>query len=160
MLRLGFVWFSLGAFFALGACHRSSEQISVAPPVAAEPEESDFQATDVADSGKTERPRLIKTLYATWYAVPVNSLAHRRAALGEMTAAHDHLPLGTRLRVINLQSGKDVIVRITDRGVHHRKAQLDLCREAAEQLDIVGQGIAKVRMEVLPKEVPPVVALP
>lgn len=90
-----------------------------------------------------------RTVYATWYDVPDGSLAARRAAPGELTAAHDRLPLGARVRVTHLGSGKSVVVRITDRGVHSRKGTIDLCRRAADELGMIGEGRAKVRMELL-----------
>src|SRR5436305_5673440 len=43
--------------------------------------------------------RYSQRIYASWYDVPDKSLAHRRAGAGELTAAHDRLPLGTRVRV-------------------------------------------------------------
>ncbi len=89
--------------------------------------------------------------------MPEQSLAHRRADGEEFTAAHDKLPIGTRVRVTRLKSGKSITVRITDRGIHNRRVQLDLCQEAAEELDMIHKGIARVRMEVIPDElgVPP-----
>lgn len=87
---------------------------------------------------------------ASWYDVPDDSLAKRRAGDHEMTAAHDRLPLGTVVRVTRPENGQSVLVRITDRGIHRKKIQLDLCREAAQQLGMVEKGIAKVRVEILP----------
>jgi rare lipoprotein A (peptidoglycan hydrolase) len=89
---------------------------------------------------------------AVWYAVPVDSLAHRRAGKGELTAAHNHLPLGTMVRVTHLKNGKQVIVRITDRGITKRNATIDLCKEAAELLGMISEGMARVRMEELPDD--------
>jgi rare lipoprotein A (peptidoglycan hydrolase) len=89
--------------------------------------------------------------YASWYDVPVDSLAHRRGGEHEFTAANDKLPLGTLLRVTHLENGKSVIVRITDRGIHNRRVQLDLCKEAADELDMISKGIARVRMEIIPE---------
>ena len=43
-------------------------------------------------------------------------------------------------------------LRITDRGIHDRRVKLDVCKEAAEELEMVSKGIARVRMEVLPEE--------
>ena len=91
-------------------------------------------------------------IYAVWYDVPEDSLAKRRAGKGELTAAHNHLRLGTMVRITHLKSGKSVIVRITDRGITNRRAGIDLCKEAAEQLGIVSEGMARVRMEVLPDD--------
>jgi rare lipoprotein A (peptidoglycan hydrolase) len=89
---------------------------------------------------------------AVWYDVPVNSLAKRRAGKGELTAAHNRLPLGTKVRVTHLANGKSVIVRITDRGITVRRAIIDLCKEAAETLDMVREGSARVRLEILPDD--------
>ena len=92
---------------------------------------------------------------AVWYKVPPNSLAKRRAGKDELTAAHNRLPLGTRVRVTHLKNGKSVVVRITDRGITKRRAIIDLCREAAEKLDMVSEGSARVSLEILPDDKAP-----
>ena len=89
---------------------------------------------------------------AVWYDVPVNSLAYRRAGKGELTAAHNRLPLGTMVRVTHLANKKSVVVRITDRGITSRRALIDLCKEAAVQLDMIKEGSARVRLEILPDD--------
>jgi rare lipoprotein A len=89
---------------------------------------------------------------AMWYSVPANSLAKRRAGKDELTAAHNSLPLGTKVRVTHLGNHKDVVVRITDRGITTHHALIDLCKEAAEKLDMVREGSARVRLEVLPDD--------
>jgi rare lipoprotein A (peptidoglycan hydrolase) len=89
---------------------------------------------------------------AVWYDVPPNSLARRRAGKDELTAAHNRLPLGTRVRVTHLGNGKNVVVRITDRGITKRHALIDLSKEAAEKLDMVREGSARVRLEILPDD--------
>ena len=89
---------------------------------------------------------------ADWYDVPPNSLAKRRAAKDELTAAHNRLPLGTRVRVTHIGNGKNVVVRITDRGITKRGVLIDLCKPAAEKLDMVREGSARVRLEVLPED--------
>ena len=92
---------------------------------------------------------------AVWYQVPPNSLAKRRAGKEELTAAHNRLPLGTRVRVTHLKNGKSVVVRITDRGITTRHALIDLCKEAAVKLDMVGEGSARVSLEILPDDKAP-----
>jgi rare lipoprotein A len=92
---------------------------------------------------------------AAWYNVPSNSLAKRRAGKDELTAAHDRLPFGTRVCVTHLGNGKNVIVRITDRGIGKRGALIDLCKEAAAKLDMVREGSARVRLEILPDDIVP-----
>jgi rare lipoprotein A len=92
---------------------------------------------------------------AVWYKVPPNSLAKRRAGKDELTAAHNRLPLGTRVRVTHLKNGKSVVVRITDRGITKRRVIIDLCKEAAEKLDMVHEGSARVSLEILPDDKAP-----
>jgi rare lipoprotein A len=92
---------------------------------------------------------------AVWYKVPAKSLAQRRAGQ-EMTAAHNTLPIGTKVLVTHLANKKNVIVRITDRGITKRGAIIDLCKEAAEKLDMIREGSARVRLEILPVDKLPV----
>jgi rare lipoprotein A len=79
----------------------------------------------------------------------------RRTASGErydedaLTAAHRTLPFGTRVRVTNLDNGRSVEVRINDRGPHRKRRILDLSRRAAELLDMIRAGLARVRLEVI-----------
>ena len=78
----------------------------------------------------------------------------RRTASGEvfdmreMTAAHRTLPFGTRVRVTNLANGRQITVRINDRGPFRRGRILDLSYAAARKLGIVGRGVAKVRVAI------------
>lgn len=101
----------------------------------------------------TKKPEAQKPIegMAVWYTVPQNSLARRRAGK-ELTAAHNRLPIGTKVRVTHLGNGKNVDVRITDRGITKRAAVIDLCKEAAEKLDMIRQGSARVRLEILPDD--------
>ena len=92
---------------------------------------------------------------AAWYNVPPNSLAKRRAGKDELTAAHNRLPIGTKVRVTHIANGKSVVVRITDRGLTPRQAVIDLCKEAAAKLDMLREGSARVRLEVLPDDKAP-----
>jgi rare lipoprotein A len=77
----------------------------------------------------------------------------RRTASGElydrnaMTAAHRRLPFGTRVRVINLENGQAVDVRINDRGPFVAGRVIDVSYAAARQLGMLKRGIVKVRVE-------------
>ena len=82
-----------------------------------------------------------------WYDVPNGSSPARRAP-GELTAAYDRLPLGTYVRVTSKATGSAVVVRITDGGVGKLRG-IDLCKEASEQIGLVGKGEAKVLIEEL-----------
>jgi rare lipoprotein A len=67
----------------------------------------------------------------------------------KLTAAHRTLPFGTRIRVTNLQNGKAVQLRVTDRGPFVDGRIVDVSWRAANELDFVAAGLVKVRLEVL-----------
>lgn len=67
-----------------------------------------------------------------------------------MTAAHRNLPFGTRVRVTHVHNGRSVVVTINDRGPFIKSRIIDVSRAAAEQLGMVQQGVARVRIERLP----------
>lgn len=95
---------------------------------------------------------------ASWYGEPFNG---RRASNGEiydmykLTAAHRTLPFDTMVRVTNLNNGKSTTVRITDRGPFVENRIIDLSLAAAREIDLVGPGVAPVRVEVLGNNVDP-----
>ena len=66
-----------------------------------------------------------------------------------LTAAHPTLPFGTRLRVTNVATGRSVTVRVNDRGPYIPGRIVDVSYSAAETLGIVGQGVAKVKLDVV-----------
>ena len=68
----------------------------------------------------------------------------------ERTAAHKTLPFGTVVRVTNLSNGKQVVVRINDRGPFVRGRDIDLSYATARELGMLDSGIEKVRLEILP----------
>ena len=65
------------------------------------------------------------------------------------TAAHRSFPFGTKVRVTNLDNEKFVVVRINDRGPFKLERIMDLSLGAAEELDMIKNGTARVRLEVL-----------
>jgi rare lipoprotein A len=68
---------------------------------------------------------------------------------GELTAAHRTLPFGTRVRVTNVATGKSVTVRVNDRGPFINGRVIDVSHAAAESIGMVGQGVAKVKLDVV-----------
>jgi rare lipoprotein A len=66
-----------------------------------------------------------------------------------LTAAHRSLPFGSLLLVTNLRNDKSVVVRINDRGPYAKKRIIDLSQKAAEQLDMLRDGVVPVRVEQL-----------
>ena len=89
---------------------------------------------------------------ASWYGHPFHG---RKTSNGEtynmhaMTAAHKILPMNTKVRVRDLTTGREVDVRINDRGPFVRARVIDLSREAARRLGILEQGTARVRVTSL-----------
>lgn len=67
----------------------------------------------------------------------------------KLTAAHRALPFGTKVKVTNLENQKSVEVIINDRGPFVNDRLIDLSRAAAEQLDFIKKGVAKVKVEVV-----------
>ncbi len=67
----------------------------------------------------------------------------------QMTAAHRELPLGTVVDVTYLEIGRTGRLRINDRGPFLKGRILDLSQEAARRLDLIGPGVAPVRVEVV-----------
>lgn len=68
---------------------------------------------------------------------------------GKLTAAHPGYSMGTIVRVKNLKNRKTVIVKINDRMTDANGRIIDLSRKAAEELDMIKNGIAKVQVDVL-----------
>jgi rare lipoprotein A len=66
-----------------------------------------------------------------------------------MVAAHRVMPFNTWLQVTNLQNGKTVKVRVIDRGPFVGGRIIDLSRAAARQIDLLGPGVAPVKLEVI-----------
>ena len=68
-----------------------------------------------------------------------------------MTCAHRTYPFGTLLRVKNPANGREVVVRVTDRGPFVRGRIIDLSWRAAKELGIIAQGVAMVEIEPVGK---------
>ena len=92
---------------------------------------------------------------ASWYGKKFHG---RKTANGETynmyahTAAHKTLPMGTMLLVKNVSNGKSTVVRINDRGPFVRNRIIDLTKTAAQELDIIKNGTAKVEIIALGEE--------
>jgi rare lipoprotein A len=89
---------------------------------------------------------------ASWYGPDFHG---GRTATGEtydmdaMTGAHPTLPLPAWVRVTNLENGRSVVVRLNDRGPFAKGRIIDLSRAAAEQLDMIRMGTARVEVRSL-----------
>ncbi len=100
-------------------------------------------------AGGQSEPLVIEKGTASYLA---NALHGRRTASGErydmneLTAAHKTLPFGTRVIVRSLQTGREVAVRITDRGPHIKSRIIDLSHAAAVALGIKSAGLSQVEI--------------
>lgn len=136
----------------LPACAREVEPVHAAPapapaaearPPAPAPDPAGGPAAEVAaQEGE-----------ASYYS---DELAGRKTASGErydpkaLTAAHRTLPFGSLVRVTRADTGRSVVVRITDRGPFGRERRIiDLSKAAAKELDMLRAGVVPVRVEVL-----------
>lgn len=133
------------AFFLHG-CALMQERpnpLGTAPPVA-----------KVAKPGppKSDKPEKTEIGHASWYGAKFHG---KKTASGviydqsEFTAAHRNLPLGSKVRVTNLENEKSVEVEINDRGPFISGRIIDLSRAAARALEMLEDGITRVRIELL-----------
>ncbi|MGV6825492.1 MAG: septal ring lytic transglycosylase RlpA family protein [bacterium] len=94
---------------------------------------------------------------ASWYGLKFHG---ERTSSGEaydmykMSAAHKTLPIPCYVRVTNLENGKQVIVRVNDRGPFHPNRIIDLSYTAAVRLDMQQKGTAPVKIEVVTGDEP------
>jgi rare lipoprotein A len=103
-------------------------------------------APRTAKAPKTAKVRYLGV--ASWYGKKHQG---RKMANGErfdrrkLTAASWYFPLGTSIRVVNLENGESALVTITDRGPNLRlRRVLDLSEAAAERLGYIGRGLTSV----------------
>jgi rare lipoprotein A len=92
---------------------------------------------------------------ASWYGPGFHgnyTASGERFDKNTMTAAHTTLPMPSMVRVTNLSNNKSVIVRINDRGPFAENRIIDLSKKAAEELDMLKTGTAKVRVQYLHDE--------
>ena len=171
----------LAILLLTGCGHPKQARVNVPPPPASIPEPSSTESpapsrpegaakndrlpgagendADLAEptipAGST--PLATETGRASWYGPPYHN---RRGSNGEvynmhaMTAAHRTLPLGSIVRVTNLKTGHNALVRITDRGPFIPGRVLDLSLAAARKLDVYQPGVAEVRVEVMQTPAP------
>jgi len=98
-----------------------------------------------------------ETGYASWYG---GKFQGRQTASGEifdtheLTAAHKTLPFGTLVEVTNLKNGKTVEVRVNDRGPFVKGRIIDLSMAAAQEIGLLGDGVARVEIKVTGENIP------
>ena len=114
-----------------------------------------LQAPLVARPSEPIKPLKVWEGTASWYG---SNFHGRKTANGEIydmnapTAAHQTLPFGSLVRLVDLKSGKSQIVRINDRGPFVEGRELDVSARTAVRLGMQERGVARLRLELL--EVP------
>jgi rare lipoprotein A len=133
--------------------------------------DTDFHDVGIGPTKATQRSYVIRgtryypipsargfkeTGLASWYGGKFHG---RKTANGEtynmhtMTAAHKTLPMGTILRVKSLENGREITVRINDRGPFVRGRIIDLSYVAAKRLNMIGIGVKKVKITTLSEHI-------
>ena len=106
---------------------------------------ADAQGLDEASSAGLglKLGRTLQRGLASWYGPGFHgrlTASGERFDMHELTAAHKSLPFGTQVLVHNPRTGKQVVVRINDRGPFVGGRVIDLSRAAADALGILGRG--------------------
>jgi rare lipoprotein A len=97
------------------------------------------------------RTNMFEQGLASWYGPGFygkKTASGERFKKNDMTAAHKTLPFGTRVRVKSLSTGKEVSVRINDRGPFKKGRVIDLSYAAARKLGILKSGMDKVEIVI------------
>lgn len=109
--------------------------------------------TPIADSTTP----LVQRGVGSWYGKKFHGQKTSSGELYDMykiTAAHPILPIPSYARVTNLTNGKQIIVRINDRGPFHASRIIDLSYTAALKLDVIGKGSSQIEVErLLPADI-------
>lgn len=100
-------------------------------------------------AGQADAKSIKKVGKASWYKMGTRTANGERYDPMGITAAHPTLPFNTKVRVTNPHSGDSVVVRINDRGPFTGERIIDLSQGAAQAIELVRLGVAKVSIEVL-----------
>jgi rare lipoprotein A len=93
-----------------------------------------------------------ETGIASWYGPDFHGNLTANGEVYDMngiSAAHKTLPFGTIVRVVDLETGRSIVVRINDRGPFVEGRIIDLSKGAAEKLGIIERGIVPVGLRIV-----------
>jgi rare lipoprotein A len=96
-----------------------------------------------------------ETGIASWYGPDFHGLATANGETYDMnalTSAHRTLPMPSMVRVTNLENGRQIALRVNDRGPFANNRIIDVSRRAAQLLGFQQQGTARVRVEIMDAE--------
>jgi rare lipoprotein A (peptidoglycan hydrolase) len=112
---------------------------------------SDPGGSAVSPDGSWPKSIAVEVGHASWYGPGFHG---KKTASGQvfdqrqLTAAHRTLPLGSKVRVVNLNNDRSVVVVINDRGPFVDGRIIDLSHAAASELGMLGGGTTRVRLEI------------
>jgi rare lipoprotein A len=121
-------------------------------PLQAEEPGSETCKEEVASSAKVPKGKIG---IASYYAKRYNG---RKTTTGvryrpeKLTAAHQDLPFGSKVRVTNLDNNREVTVTVNDRCRKRKEPFIDLSRAAAKELGFLGKGVARVAIQLLEQD--------
>jgi len=148
MVCLRVAWVAL--VLTVAGCVTSPTHVGTPPPDASVP--ATVSPPPSASTPPAEKAPLILTGKASWYGEPHHgqkTASGESFDMGQFTAAHRTLPLGTRLLVTNLRNGRSVEVWFNDRGPVAAGRIIDLSYAAAQERDAVSDGVFPVRVRVM-----------
>ncbi|MBD2186958.1 septal ring lytic transglycosylase RlpA family protein [Pseudanabaena mucicola] len=108
----------------------------------------------VANPALSDRIVGVMSGMASWYGPGFDgnySASGEVFRASDLTAAHPSLPFGSMVRVVNMDNGQSVVVRINDRGPYAHGRVIDISAGAASVIGLISSGVAPVRLEVLSK---------
>ncbi|WP_197910462.1 septal ring lytic transglycosylase RlpA family protein [Desulfosarcina ovata] len=136
----------------VSACTSSPPTVSTPPPATAPGQPKPYRVYGTWYKPLSDAQGFSQQGVASWYGRKFHG---RKTSSGEvynmyaMTAAHKTLPLGTWVRVRRLDTDREVVVRVNDRGPFVHGRIIDLSYSAAKELAIVGPGTARVEIVAL-----------
>jgi len=105
--------------------------------------------TPMPEEDGEEQDAPAETGHASWYDLASKTASGEAMDADALTAAHPSLPLGSHVRVANLDNGREVVVRINDRGPFAKDRIIDLSKAAAETIGMVEAGVARVSVSLV-----------
>lgn len=132
---------------------RTEIETAALPPVATQAGQGGaVPLTPISEPAQTAESEFVETGLALVYGEEFAGLPTANGEVfsqTEMTAAHPSLPLPSLVHVTNMETGREVVVRVNDRGPFEEGANLQLSRQAATALGFTGSGKGNVRLKYL-----------